>query len=131
MRLILTALIFAGGLAFLVMGIGFLVLTESAGASLGLAPAGPEALSTTRADFTAFFVTAALAMLYGAWKRSGEVLLVPAFLFGLALAGRIVSVIVDGTYGGYLMPMTVEALTTLVCLAGWRVLPHEPPSSEL
>ena len=106
-------------------------LTQSAGASLGVEPVGLEALSTTRADFTAFFVTAALAMLYGAWKRSGEVLLVPAFLFGIALTGRIVSVVVDGTYEGFLMPMTVEALTTLVCLAGWRVLPHEPPSSEL
>jgi hypothetical protein len=28
------------------------------------------------------------------------------------------------------MPMAIEAATTLVCLAGWRTLPHEPPSSE-
>jgi hypothetical protein len=130
MRLVLTALIFAGGLAYLVIGIGFLALPHSLVGGFGLDPQGPAGLSTTRADFTAFFVVAGLAMLYGGWKRSGEVLLVPAALFGIALIGRIVGAFADGTYEGFAMPMAIEAATTLVCLAGWRMLPHEPPSSE-
>jgi hypothetical protein len=130
MRLILTALIFAGGLAYLVIGIGFLALPHSLVGSFGLDPQGAPGLSTTRADFTAFFVIAGVAMLYGGWKRSGEVLLVPAGLFGIAFLGRAVSLIADGAYGSFAMPMAIEAATTVVCLAGWRILPHGPPSSE-
>jgi hypothetical protein len=130
MRLILTALIFVGGLAYLVIGLGFIALPANLIGGFGLDPQGAAGLSTTRADFTAFFVVSGLSMLYGGWKRSGEILLVPAFLFGIALLGRTVSAIVDGTYDGFLGPMAIEALTTLVCLTGWRVLPHEPPSSE-
>jgi hypothetical protein len=130
MRLILTALIFLGGLAYLVIGLGFIALPANSLTSFGLEASGAAGLSTTRADFTAFFIVSALAMLYGAWKRSGEVLLVPAFLFGVALTGRIVSVFVDGTYEGFIQPMAIEALTVAATLAGWRVLPHEPPSSE-
>jgi hypothetical protein len=130
MRLILTALIFLGGLAYLFIGLRFIALPAASLTGFGLDATGAAGLSTTRADFTAFFVVSALAMLYGAWKRSGEVLLVPAFLFGIALTGRIVSVFADGAYDGFIQPMAVEALTVLVCLAGWRVLPHDPPSSE-
>lgn len=130
MRLILTALIFAGGLAFLVVGIGFLIMPLSLLDGFGLDTQGAAGLSTTRADFTAFFGVSALAMLYGAWKRSGEVLLVPAGLFGIAFIGRAVSLPLDGAYPGAGMPMVIEAVTTIICLAGWRVLPHDPPSSE-
>ena len=130
MRLILTALIFVGGLAYLVIGIGFLAMPHSLVGGFGLDPKGAAGLSTTRADFTAFFAVSGLAMLYGGWKRSGEVLLVPAGLFGIAFLGRAVSLIADGAYGGFAMPMAIEAATTVVCLAGWRMLPHEPPSSE-
>lgn len=131
MRLILTALIFVGGLIYLVVGLTFLAMPQNLIGGFGLEPQGAAGLSTARADMTAFFVTAGLAMLYGAWKRSGEVLLVPAFLFGIALLGRTVSVFADGTYESYLGSMAVEALTLALCLVGWRLLPHEPPSSEL
>lgn len=130
MRLIITALIFAGGLAYLVVGIGFLAMPHSLVGGFGLDPKGAAGLSTTRADFTAFFAMSGLAMLYGAWKRSGEVLIIPAGLFGIAFFGRAVSLIGDGAYGGFAMPMMIEAATTIVCLTGWRLLPHEPPSSE-
>jgi hypothetical protein len=130
MRLILTALIFAGGLASLIIGLSFLVMPHSLIDGFGLSPQGPAGVSTIRADFTAFFAVAGAAMLYGAWKRSGEVLLVPVGLFGIAFVGRTISVFVDGSYTGVAMPMIVEAATTILCLAGWRLLPHEPPSSE-
>jgi hypothetical protein len=130
MRLILTALIFVAGLGFLIMGLGFLLMPHSLIEGFGLDTQGPAGLSTTRADFSAFFGVSGLTMLYGAWKRSGEVLLVPVALFGIAFIGRAISLFADGGYAGFAMPMAVEAGTTLICLAGWRVLPHDPPSSE-
>ena len=57
-------------------------------------------------------------------SRNGDVLLVPAGLFGIALLGRIVSVAADGTEPGFWLPMAVEAITVVVLLVASRVLPH-------
>ncbi|MEW4449160.1 hypothetical protein [Qipengyuania sp. JC766] len=124
MRLILTALIFVGGLFFLVTGLWFLVEPVSAGSNFGLIARDSSGLAAMRADFTAFFVMAAICMLAGAWLRRGSLLLIPAALFGIALAGRIVSALVDGTQDGFWQPMLVEAGTVIVLLIASRILPH-------
>ncbi|MXO63374.1 DUF4345 family protein [Qipengyuania oceanensis] len=124
MRLVLTGLIFAGGLMFLLIGIGFLIDPASSGVDFGMKADGPQGLSTMRADMTAFFVVAAVSMVLGAWRRNGDLLLVAAALFGIALTGRIVSLIADGTYDGFAFPMLVEAVTVIVLLIASRVLPH-------
>ena len=124
MRLILTALIFAEGLMFLVLGLNFLVMPASAGASFALVPDGAAGLAVLRADFPALFFVGGGAMLWGAWKRNGDLLLVPAAIFGIALFGRIVSVFADGTVPGFWFPMLVEASAVILCLLASRVLPH-------
>jgi len=124
MRIILTALIFVGGLFFLATGLGFLADPVNSGETFGLRAVDADGLATMRADMTAFFVIAAVCMLFGAWRRNGDVLLVPAGLFGIALLGRFVSIAVDGTEPGFWMPMTIEALTVIVLLVASRVLPH-------
>ena len=124
MRLILTALIFVEGLFFLVMGLNFLVMPASAVASFALTPDGPGGLAVLRADFPALFFVGGGAMIWGAWKRNGDLLLVPAAIFGIALFGRLVSVFADGTVPGFWVPMLVEAAAVLLSLIGSRVLPH-------
>ena len=124
MRLILTAILLLGGIAFVLIGCGFLIQPESSAGGFGLAARGAQGLSTLRADMTAFFVIAAVCMLVGAWRRNGDLLLVPAGLFGVALLGRIVSMAVDGTEPGFWMPMAIEALCVIVLLVASRVLPH-------
>lgn len=124
MRLILTALIFAQGLMFLVLGFNFLVMPASAATGFGLSPDGPAGLAVLRADFPALFFVGGGAMIWGAWKRNGDLLLVPAAIFGVALLGRFVSVIADGTAPGFWFPMMVEAVAVLLTLIGSRVLPH-------
>ena len=113
MRLILTAVIFVQGLFFLIMGINFLVMPASAGASFALMPDGPGGLAVLRADFPALFFVGGGAMIWGAWKRNGDLLVVPAAIFGIALFGRIVSVIADGTAPGFWFPMLVEATAVI------------------
>ena len=125
MRLILTALIFAMGLFFLVMGLNFLAMPQSAGAGFGLQPDGPAGLAVLRADVPALFFVGGLAMIWGAWKRNGDLLLVPAAIFGVALFGRCVSVFADGTAPAFWMPMLVEATAVLLTLIASRVLPHK------
>ena len=124
MRIVLTALIFVGGLFFFATGLGFLIDPVNSGESFGLRAIDASGLSTMRADMTAFFVVAAVSMLIGAWRRNGDLLLVPAGLFGIALLGRIVSAVADGTEPGFWAPMAIEALCVIVLLVASRVLPH-------
>lgn len=124
MRLILTALLFVGGLFFLAMGAGFLLNPATAGADFGITPEGILGNASLRADFTAFFVVAGGCMIWGAWKRKGDPLLVSAALFGVAFAGRAVNLAALGSYDGFWLPMMVEASAVIFCLIGSRVLPH-------
>ncbi len=125
MRLMLTALIFAMGLFFLVMGLNFLAMPQSAAAGFGLTPDGPAGLAVLRADFPALFFVGGLAMIWGAWKRNGDLLLVPAAIFGVALFGRFVSIFADGTAPDFWVHMVVEAAAVLLTLIASRVLPHK------
>ena len=124
MRFALTALIFLLGLFDLFMGLNFLLNPLATGPGLGLAPLGTQGMSTLRADFTAFFGVIAICMMLGAWRRNGDLLLVPAALMGTAVVVRGISVMLDGPYPGWPLPMVVEAVHVIVLIAAWRVLPH-------
>ncbi len=124
MRLILTALLFVAGLFFVITGIGFLVSPESSIGSFGLAAANTLGWSTIRADMTAFFVVGGVCLLRGSWRRKGDVLLVPAMLFGIAFIGRLVSLFTDGGHEGVYMPMAIELGVVLLSLAAHKLLPH-------
>ena len=124
MRLILTALLFVGGLTFVFYGLSFLIMPGSIGPGFGLQPAEAMGWATVRADMTAFFVVSGACMMLGAWKRSGDLLLVPVALCGIAFTGRVVSLLADGAYDGFWLPMLVEALVVAVALVGHKVLPH-------
>ena len=124
MRIAITALIFLAGLFNLFLGISFLLDPAGMGAQFGVSPNGPLGYAVLRADFTAFFGLIGFCMLRGAWKRNGDVLLVPAALFGIAFVGRAISAAISGTSPGFFMPMTVEALQVILLVIGWKVIPH-------
>lgn len=124
MRLVLTALIFAQGLLFLLLGLSFLIMPLAAVSDFGLSADGAKGLAVLRADFPALFFVGGGAMIWGAWKRNGDLLLIPALLFGIALFGRCVSVLADGDYDRFWFPMLVEAVAVVLTLTASRVLPH-------
>ena len=124
MRFVLTALILLGGIFYVFNGISFLISPGLQVADFGLRATEAAGLSTIRADMTAFFLVAGVAMIWGAWKRNGDVLLIPAALLAIAFLGRLVSLFADGTYDGWYLPMAAEALTVALTLAGSRILPH-------
>jgi hypothetical protein len=64
-------------------------------------------------------------MIWGAWKRNGELLLVPAALFGIAFAGRLVTALVDGVTPQFWLPMLAEGATVVVTWLASRHLPHQ------
>lgn len=124
MRLILTAILLVTGLFFLLAGIGFLIMPDSIGPSLGLTSNNAQGWSTIRADMTAFFLVCGACLVWGAWRRAGDMLLVPAALCGIAFTGRVVSLLVDGSYEAAWSPMLGEAFTVIIAIAGNRLLPH-------
>jgi hypothetical protein len=63
-------------------------------------------------------------MIWGAWKRNGELLMVPAALFAIAFAGRLVTAVADGTTPQFWLPMLGEAAAALVTWLASRRLPH-------
>ncbi len=130
MRLFLAALLFVMGLFYLFVGAGFLVNPAAAGNDLGLVGNGARGLSSLRADMTAFFYVGGGAMIWGAWRRRGDMLLVSATLFGIAFFGRLISLFTDGAYPDWTGPALVELVTAIVCLIGWWVLPVRIPASE-
>ncbi|MBU2588399.1 MAG: hypothetical protein RQ806_03455 [Erythrobacter sp.] len=113
------------GVLFVSMSFGFLTNPGTAGGDFGITALGPQGMASIRADLTAFFAVAGGAFLLGAWKRNGGALLVAAALMAIAFAGRSISVVFDGTYDGWFVPMGVEAVSVILALIGSRVLPEK------
>lgn len=124
MRMILTALIFLLGLFDLLMALNFLFNPAPTALGFGLTADGAQGLSTLRAEFTAFFGVTAVCMMLGAWRRNGDLLLIPAALMATSLVVRGISLGIDGTYPGWQVLMAVELAHVVLLVAAWRVLPH-------
>ena len=110
------------GALFVFVGAQFLFAPVTTGGDFGLAPLGNQGLSTIRADMTAFFWVSGGALLIGVWKQRGELFLVTAALMGIVFVARAISLVLDGTYEGWAMPMAVEALSVVLSLFGARVM---------
>ena len=127
MHFVLSAIIALLALLDLMLGVGFLVNPAASGADFGLSAgsAAAEGLSGMRADFAAFFLVAAGFMALGAWRRRGDVLTVPLALFAIAFTGRLINLLVVGSYEGWWLPMLVElghvaALGLAIRVWPWR-----------
>jgi len=130
MWILLRSLLLLGGIFFALMGIGFLINPISSAADFGLAPQGTLGLASIRADMTAFFMVAGGCLIWGAWARKGDPLLVTAALMAFALLGRIVTLMANGPHDDWWVPMVVEAITLVLALMGSRVLPHTALTPE-
>lgn len=124
MRIVLIALIFIAGLFNLFLGVSFLTDPAGMGMQFGVSPNGPIGHAVLRADFAAFFLVIGFCMLWGAWRRQGDLLLVPAALFAVAFTGRLISSFISGTEPGFYQPMVVEAVQFIMLVLGWRFVPH-------
>jgi len=120
MILIIRSLLVLAGLIFCVIGGSFLAYPLSQGGSFGLDAVGAQGLSSLRGDFTAYFWVTGGALIFGAWTKRGDILLVPALLLGITLAARALSLALDGFYEGWWLPMTIEALVVALALVGRR-----------
>ncbi len=93
-------------------------------AQLGVAPAGPLGVATIRADMGGFFGGAGVFALIAAFKGRGGLLIAPLVLVGIALSGRILTVVLNGFTQDMGPPMAIEAVLLVVFAAGWKLLPR-------
>lgn len=111
-----------GGIAVLniLIGLAFLIFPAEVALSFYLAPLGIQGMATLRADFTAFFVVGGTGALVAAMSDSRVPLLVPITLLGVALTGRLVSLVADGTAPTAVAPMLAEAAMIALLGFAWR-----------
>ena len=110
------------GLLFVFMGAGFLLDPVGSGGDFGLSATGAQGLASIRGDLTAFFWVSGGCLLLGAWRGPAVLLYVAAALMGIVFAARAVSLVVDGSYDGWFIPMAVEGLTVVAAVIGARLL---------
>ena len=108
----------------LVIAARFVFSPVATAKDFGLNPLGPMGVAVLRADFTAFFVVGAIAMILGALRGNGQLLMVAASLYAIAMTGRIVTALLMGTQPGFWVPVAVEAVHVLLLLTAWRTLPR-------
>ena len=120
MHVILSAILLALAILDIVIGTGFLIDPANSGADFGLTIASTHGESTLRGDMTAFFWVTGISMIWGAWKRRGDVMLPALGLFGIAFLGRFINVVAQGPYEGWLVPMGVEGLHCIVIIIAMR-----------
>ncbi len=113
-----------GGLLLLYLAFGFLTDPATAGAGFGLSADGAHGLTSMRADFTAFFGVGGACFIWGAIQRRADPLIIGALLMLVTLLTRLVALAIEGSFEGYLTPMIVEAMLTVVGLYGAKVLPE-------
>ncbi len=96
------------------IGLGFLFDPAGLAGQFFLIPDGAQGMATLRADFPGFFITGGTFALIGAVQKDGRALLVPMLLLAIAITGRTVSLLADGTQATAFPPMVAEAVMIIV-----------------
>lgn len=110
------------GLFSLAMGLQTFFMPGEAAVALGFGDAlPPMGENTFRGDIGAFFLAAAIFTALGLFGRP-RVLYGAALLYGLALTGRVIGVVMAGAPEGIAVPLAVEAVMVAVLVFGARTL---------
>lgn len=87
-------------------------------ASLGLSGQGLLGESTVRADVAGFFGVFGILALAAAIRGEGRLLTAPVLLIGVALAGRLLTAVLNGFAAETAPPMIIEAVLLAIFLSG-------------
>lgn len=122
MKMVLRVLVGVAGLLALLVAARIWMAPAETAAQLGVAASGPLGLATIRADMGGFFAAGGVFAMMAAIQGRGALLVAPVALIGLALAGRIVTVALNGYTADMGPPMAIEAVLLVLFAGGWRVL---------
>lgn len=110
------------GLFSLAMGAMAILTPVDLGNALGLAAQSPLGLNALRADMGSFFLASALACGLALFAGRPNWLLGAAALYGLAVTGRFIGIIVEGPPPGVLQPVIIELVMVALLVFGAKKL---------
>ena len=110
------------GLFSLAMGLLFWADPMKAGAVLGLTSLDPLGTNSLRADLAAFFLVNFIACTLALFRGKAHWLYGSALVFGLAVFGRFIGIIVDGPPAGIAQPVVIELVLVALLVFGARQL---------
>lgn len=116
------------GLFSLAMGLLFWADPARAGSALGLAGIDALGENSLRADLAAFFLVNFTACALALFRGQAHWLYGSALVFGLAVFGRFIGIIVDGPPPGIAQPVIIELVLIGLLLLGARQLGQHGPS---
>lgn len=117
-----SARIAAGGLGtvFLLIALRLWIDPPVVAESLGLRAQGAQGLATLRADVGGFFAAGGGFALWAAIRGARIWLIPPLALIGVALSGRVLTLLTSGASLVQVPPMLLEAVFLALLLAAWR-----------
>lgn len=123
MTLALRMLIGLWGVAFGLLGLRGLLDPQVFLDQFGVQGPGAS-INTIRADFGAFFLVSAASALWAAWKpKDAKLLYIPAALFAMALAGRLLGLALgDPASAANHQAMIIEGISVALLLFAARRL---------
>lgn len=92
----------------------------------GMKALGDIGQANIRADVGGIFLAIGILALIAAWKQSRQWLLAAILVVSSALAGRFVSIAIDGYSQRVMQPITIEAIVLAVLLGGYFVWKKAP-----
>lgn len=110
------------GLLMLAIALRIWMQPQVFAATLGLAAKDHLGVASLRADLGGFFGGGGLFALIAALRSDRRWLAPAMILLGLALTGRVISLIVSGGGVPQIPPMIIEALLIAILALGWRGL---------
>lgn len=110
------------GLFSLIMGSMAILTPVDLGNALGLAAQGPLGLNSLRADMGAFFLASAIACGLALFASRPQWLWGAAALYGLAVIGRFIGIVVEGPPAGVIQPVVIELVLVALLVFGAKKL---------
>lgn len=123
MKLIARGLVGLVGALSILTALGLWFNMEASLARMGIEPIGLVGRATVRADIAGLFVGIGVMMLMAAWKSSRSWAFGALVLTSGALAGRILSLLIDGSSAESWPPIVVEAVAVSLLLwarSAWK-----------
>jgi hypothetical protein len=109
----------------LLLGAAALISPERAAVQLGFAPLTEMGRNSLRADIVALAWGSAILCAGGLFGGRGRWFLGSAALFGIAVSGRILDVLVAGPPDGVARPIIIELILVACALIAARLLPSK------
>ncbi|MEP2827963.1 DUF4345 family protein [Parvibaculum sp.] len=110
------------GLFSLAMGLMAFAQPTQLGEALGLGALSPLGLNSLRADLGGFFLASALAAVLALFAGKPQWIWGAAVLYGFAVIGRFLGVMVEGAPEGVVQPIVIELVLVALSILGAKTL---------